>query len=116
MKDTILLALFTLCLTLAALSQDPQQTCPGGTIGYDMNPDDFTGTGTSLAAARQNAWDNWPGVPSCPACASEAHDCIQTRAPSGNALSEVDTGPVNGIYTVHVTYRPTVKMNQTCGC
>lgn len=81
-----------------------------------MTPDDFTGTGASPEAARHDAWNNWPGVPACPACASPAHACIQTREPDGSPVGETDSPPVNGIYTVHVTYRPNVKMNQTCGC
>lgn len=97
-------------------AQTPQQTCTGGTISYEMNPDTHSGTGATLQEARENALATWPGVPACPECPSPAHNCLQTRSTSGAPLSEIQSGPVGGIYTVQLTYRPTVTLDQTCDC
>lgn len=94
----------------------PPQSCPGGTVPYDMTPDSWEGKGSSDAEAQQNAWDTWPGVPPCPECASPAHECIQTRAPSGSPVGDISWIDSNGVYHRKLTYRPTVTMNQTCDC
>lgn len=97
-------------------AQVPQQTCTGGTISYEMTPDTHSGTGATLQEARENALATWPGVPACPECPSPAHNCLQTRSTSGAPLSEIQSGPVGGIYTKQLTYRPTVTLDQTCDC